>query len=47
MSRDVVIPDATRSRAIGLDPGKLLYLSEARHLPGNIDIDRISSAANP
>lgn len=47
MSQDVVASDATCCRAIGLDPSKLKYLSEAGQYLGNSDVSLIDQRGEP
>jgi uncharacterized protein (DUF362 family) len=41
MGRDLVAVDATSARMIGVDPGRLDYLSDAGRFLGNLDPRRI------
>src|SRR5262245_46713215 len=47
MSRDLAALDATAARVIGLDPGKLEYLSQAGRFLGNIDDGLITQRGEP
>ena len=47
MSRDLVALDATCTRIIGLDPGKLPYLAVASEYLGNSDLARITHRGEP
>jgi uncharacterized protein (DUF362 family) len=47
MSQDLAALDATAARVIGLDPGKLEYLSQAGRFLGNIDDGAIMQRGEP
>jgi uncharacterized protein (DUF362 family) len=47
MGSDPVAVDATCARAIGLDPLKIPYLSQASEFLGNLAVDRIEQRGEP